>query len=769
MRNRFRFCRVLVVGAAVAAPALRAAPAPAAAPAAAPAPPALVRTIKMLPDKAPDCTTLKTIADTVTRGCRNNDEKAVAVYNFMNLSHYHRAYPSEPGGLSALKEINCYGWSLCGGLHSEQSAIWRELGWGWRFVGWSKPGHTTVEARYDDRWHYLDVFLKFYAWMPDGKGGRTIAGEDDLKARAQELLTDGCVLDKGRGCVYAKDNAFVTNGDKANWQAPAFLSCGDDVPGIVMGVNNKNAAGAADGWAGINHASGSYTAEVNLAPGFCLENTWDPQPDAWYWNGQKEAPRHTCGGHKDTRNDPAYGLVLEPYINSKPGRSYANGVLTFAPSFAGDACLASFAATENVRCSGGRLVPVDAGKPASVTVSLATPYILTKASGEAAGADTVEVSVDGGRTFQRADLKDFGAAVKGQLGALVKIGVKDALKSLKIEAVVQNNPGALPFLSPGRNQVTVSVADPAALGPNKLVVTYAYRLGSRTKSFEQLCDQGKEIAKQHNAKWADTVTVAQKTFAAAELPATFVIDCPTPKGQFPVYPRMVFVRREIVAPGASPLPLPAGAAAAQAAAAAELPTLPNPFLVGTEIPAPAKPRAVKTSQIPLAYAQFVSETGEVGPKGVLKWPKVDGEEGKVLRGAVLVTGDLKGLPARGLAAARLMVPVSAGHNMAPGKLGVVLLKGAFEPGKACNVKDLTDTIGTGLIPKQPEATPVYTPAKAVAIDVTRGMKAVASGERVFHGFALRIVPDRGTDEGYTVRCDVSPTEKMWLEVDAYAE
>ena len=26
--------------------------------------------------------------------------------------------------------------------------MWRELGWGWRFVGWN--GHTTVEAKYDD-------------------------------------------------------------------------------------------------------------------------------------------------------------------------------------------------------------------------------------------------------------------------------------------------------------------------------------------------------------------------------------------------------------------------------------------------------------------------------------------------------------------------------------------------------------------------------------------------------------------------------------------
>ena len=89
----------------------------------------LVRGIRVLPDKAPDCSSLKTIVDSVTRGCRTNDEKAIAIYNFMRLTHYHRAYPSESGGIPVLKEINCYGWSLCGGLHAEQSALWRELGW----------------------------------------------------------------------------------------------------------------------------------------------------------------------------------------------------------------------------------------------------------------------------------------------------------------------------------------------------------------------------------------------------------------------------------------------------------------------------------------------------------------------------------------------------------------------------------------------------------------------------------------------------------------
>src|SRR5438105_1912367 len=139
---------------------------------------AVVPQIRVQPNLAPDCSSLKSIAESVTRGCKTNDAKAIAIYNFMQLAHYHRAYPTERGGLPALKEFNVYGWSLCGGLHMMQAALWRELGWRWRFVVWN--GHETAEAEYDGGWHYLDVFLKFYAWMPHGKGGRTIAGEDDL-------------------------------------------------------------------------------------------------------------------------------------------------------------------------------------------------------------------------------------------------------------------------------------------------------------------------------------------------------------------------------------------------------------------------------------------------------------------------------------------------------------------------------------------------------------------------------------------------------------
>ncbi len=244
----------------------------------------------------------------------------------------------------------------------------------------------------------------------------------------------------------------------------------------------------------------------------------------------------------------------------------------------------SFLSTENVKCSDKALVPAAAGKPRVVVVLLSSPYVMTKAAGEAAGADQVEVSVDDGKTFKAVDLEGFDDAVKGKLAAQVKLTFKEPLRALKLEATVQNNPCALPYLSPGKNVVSVSVADSKALGNNKLVVTYAYRLGSRSESFDVICQEGKRIAEQHYAKWSDTVTCVQKTFAAKDLPAKFDLDCPTPRGQYPVYPRMMFLRREVVSPSSSPLPLPEGAVEAKVGTNDELMTLPNPFLVGVEPP-----------------------------------------------------------------------------------------------------------------------------------------------------------------------------------------
>ena len=74
--------------------------------------------------------------------------------------------------------------------------------------------------------------------------------------------------------------------------------------------------------------------------------------------------------------------------------------------------------------------------------------------------------------------------------------------------------------------------------------------------------------------------MVQKEFTAKDLPATFEIDIPTPKNEYPVYPRMVFVRREVLARGAKPLPLPPGSLPPKRTPDDALKTLPSPLMIG---------------------------------------------------------------------------------------------------------------------------------------------------------------------------------------------
>jgi hypothetical protein len=307
-----------------------------------------------------------------------------------------------------------------------------------------------------------------------------------------------------------------------------------------------------------------------------MENSWDQlaTPEESWPVKDNQKPGHTCG-NKDIRNDPGCGPVLEPYFQRV--RSYSNGQLSFVADFSSDAILKSFAAIENAKIEGGALVPVKADAPASVTVTFESPYRIVNITGTADGAENFENTVKGASDH-----------AKGQLKADVKITFKTALKSLRLDTIVMNNSGALPFLSPGKNKVAVTLADPKALGANKLVVTYVYANGFRDKSYEDLVKEGRRLAIQAYATWTtNTPVVVQKTFTAKDLPATFDIDCPTPKDKFPVYPRMFFLRREILTPAGKPLPLPENAQAYKPASADELKTLPNPFLVGTQPPPPA--------------------------------------------------------------------------------------------------------------------------------------------------------------------------------------
>ncbi|MDQ3812799.1 MAG: hypothetical protein M3347_02480, partial [Armatimonadota bacterium] len=553
--------------------------------------------------------------------------------------------------------------------------------------------------------------------------------------------------------------------DRANWTAPALLTCGDEPSAILSGVRSNHNHGSATSWEGIKF-DGDYSTDVNLALGYALTLDWKAQPNAYWWSGHQEAPSHTCGD-KDYRNSPAQGPILEPYIGAGGAtRSYANGTLLFAPDLSNAAFLTGLADKDNVRWEPGKLVPADTAQPASITVRLQSPYVMTRTAGSATGAGKVELSSDGGKTWKAIQLEDFSAAVAGRYEALVKISFSTVLTALRLEATVQHNRSIAPYLSPGKNAITVSTADAKELGDNRLVVTYAYATGFRSKSYEEMAEEGAEVGRGHYAMWSQTPTVVQKVFAAGDLPATFQIDVPTPQGKYPVYPRMLFLRREIVPSGSKPLPVPAGALAPQVGAQDELKELPNPFLMGVDLP-PIKPaRPITTRRMPLRASHVVSKTGEVFPNDhELRWYK-DNSTISVL----LIGGEINDLPPRrAIAAARVVLPILQGHAKAKTRLDVVTLTQPFEANQTYDLKHLGAAIGTVIIDQQPAGVETYSPPQEFKADVTRYLKLLAASEAKFQGWALRVVPDRGVDDGWTTKAQLAKDAPLFLEIDVYAD
>ena len=721
-----------------------------------------LESIKIVNDRAPDCSSLESIVDTVTRGCKTDDERVIAIYNFCRYDHYHHAYPNEPGGISALKLINVYGWGLCGGQHTVMAALWEAAGYKWRYRGWSSPGHTTVEVFYGGRWHYLDTFLKFYVWMPDpqGAGGRTIAGQEDIKANPS-LVTDGFQMDQPRKVCYHRDNRFDYLGDKVNWTAPAFMVCGDTLGGVLSGVRSSRDSGSPRGWGGIRFDDEQYSTSVDLAAGYVLTLDWDKIDDAFYFRGRKAGAYHTCGD-KDYRNCPAIGPLLEPYAEAGRARTWSNGTLTFRPDMRNDALPASLKQAENVAHRGGALHADDPTRPGVVVIEMSSPYVVAKASGKIVSEGAkFEVSKDL-ENWLPAELENLTGMVSGQYGYYVRATFGKPITAIELTSIVQHNQEALPYLAPGRNKITVTAAKPQALGDNRLVVTYAYCLGQREQTPEQVFDRDAEIARAHYARWSPTPIVVRKEID--KLPATFEIAVPTPKDKQTVYPRMLFVRREVLSAAQQPMAVPAVPTTPKPGPGEVLAELPNPWLIGTQAPPAMPERATKSETRPVRRVAYVSKQGEVFEHQWIKWLK-DNSNAWIL----LAEFDTADLPdAKSLASAKLVLYVQESHNRAPMQAAAVALNSPFTTGKPYDFAQLGRTLGSTIVQQGDGPGAPFVPPRRYEIDVTRAIRAISRGEP-FHGLALRIVPNRGVDDGWTVRFTPVREKPLELIVARYIE
>jgi hypothetical protein len=230
---------------------------------------------------------------------------------------------------------------------------------------------------------------------------------------------------------------------------------------------------------------------------------------------------------------------------------------------------------------------------------------------------------------------------------------------------------------------------------------------------------------------------------------------------------MMFVRREVLAPGQSALPLPEDSSPPGLTADDELKSLPNPLLAGTQPPPPRVVRRTRIVRLPLKAGPLVTRSGQPTATDFLRWPKTPQEQVEPV--AALMGGELRALPAlKDLASARLVFPVIRAHDKAPTKVGVTALKSSFTPGERFDFDRLGEVIATVTVPQHVESAE-WSPAREFKIDVSRQIRTLILEGASFHGYALRVVPDRGIDDGWTVRVQLPKQPEVVLELEVYAD
>ncbi len=467
----------------------------------------MVDGFKVTTDRTVDNSSLETIVSDVVRlsGAKTNDEKGIALYNYLNQVLFHRAYAHEkqPQSVGPLKVINVYGWGLCGGEHDVMKSVFETAGWQVRYRGWSDPGHTTVEANYDGAWHYYDVFLKAYFFTKDKK---TIAGQDDI----------------------IKDPSIVLDGEK-DGRVPkeSYLCCGDDAPGIVKGCKNSHAeavAGPEQGGGDYTGRDHNYSTLLALRSGAALRLEWGSKDGMMVAEGTDG--KHTCPNMKDIRNNPLLGPVLEHYGN----RMYSNGTFTYAPDFSKDGDVADIE-LKSAKAASGKLNASGSGS-AVFKVALPYPFAAAKITAAFDGGDgKISVSTDGGKTWQASAVGDVSALVKQHYDVAVKVEFPGTLNKFSIDGTVEHNKAALPFLYNGKNVVTVGAKDAKLPANSTMTVTYAYQEATAPAKRNQYNGQG--------VTYGETKTVTKEVTA---LPFTFTLDV---GGNEP--PKMLYLERALKA------------------------------------------------------------------------------------------------------------------------------------------------------------------------------------------------------------------------------
>lgn len=156
----------------------------------------------------------------------------------------------------------------------------------------------------------------------------------------------------------------------------------------------------------------------------------------------------------------------------------------------------------------GTIQPVEAGKDASVTFQIDSPYVAVDAWLDATvfratTADTITVSVKGKKggwqkastveatgtvDLEKISLKDAAWFGHGYQVRLTLNGAKPGsvkVEKLRITTVFMNNMYALPYFMPGKNTIRVGATEDADVKANPLTLEYVWEEDGQDKTLKK--------------------------------------------------------------------------------------------------------------------------------------------------------------------------------------------------------------------------------------------------------------------------------------------
>lgn len=491
--------------------------------------PTRVHNLKILSDQIDDVTTSQNILRSFLKPAMTQAERCEALWRATVKYRHQTAPPNE--FLAAdwethdpVKLFNVYGYCMCCCSSAVIEALNRLDGRETR--GRILNGHSVPEVRFDDEWHMYDASLITYFPKPDGG---LPASVDEIS----QAVGDWYALHPGYQRQPPKLLEVMRADGWMGWKStgPKLLA---NCPFYRLGYFPARTHGWDATMQEYDRKCEVYEygyqlghrALVSLRPGESYVR--EAGNRGWHVN-MHESPDWDGLRATSANNDMEY---LREFFPQYHGGLVGNGFHRYAPDLASGGLAAGAERFENLKVGSAATAserPIvqraEGGKPGVVVIPLTSPYVylggrLSLKAWRQSAADSVRVSLstNNARTFQpiwsaektgsnSADVdlsphifRRYAYWIKIELGGASAAGT--GLSEFSIENRLQHAPRTLPFLSKGKNKLTVSVDGDPTIATRTVTGRLAAEPGfSKNETSETMGVTFENIQLAHGGCW----------------------------------------------------------------------------------------------------------------------------------------------------------------------------------------------------------------------------------------------------------------------------